>query len=659
MAGLCEGGNEPSGSLKAICKSPGVSSLGIWEATQFKMITRIDDDNNFLNKVAFSNESTFHVCGKVNTHNVRIWGSTNPHMVREVIRGIPKVNVWCCVMVDRIIGPFIFAEQKVNATSYKDMLELFAIPQLFELQPTVFVQQDGAPLHWALEVRRTLDNTFPARWIGRRRPIAWPPRSPDLTPLELFLWGFVKDKVYRTRVIDLDDLKARIRAAIASVDIDMLRRVWTELEFRLDVVRATRVRSDWTFAAAAAAISDLGWGEHVTDTAGKAWRALHFVMRVLRKGSDKSKEIACKSLVRPVMEYGAACWDPYRLEHIKTLEKIQKRALKCCRKNSPLKWDTLTDRRTRIRLCALFKTYRDKVWLQQDGAPPHFGSTEGNEYFDRSELQKFQLNKNASKKILTMFCCNSTEGNKYFDRSELQKFQLNKNASKKILTMFCCNSTEGNKYFDRSELQKFQLNKNASKKILTMFCCNSTEGNKYFDRSELQKFQLNKNASKKILTMFCCNSTEGNNTEGNKWFDRSELQIFQLNRNASKKILIMFCCNSTEGNKWFDQSELQRFQLNKNASKKFLTMFCCNSTEGNKWFDRSELQIFQLNKNAPKKILIMFCCNSTEGNKWFDRSELQRFQLNKNASKKILLIVFCFLSSCSFHFPSVSELFLI
>ncbi|KAJ4439423.1 hypothetical protein ANN_07547 [Periplaneta americana] len=70
--------------------------------------------------------------------------------------------------------------------------------------------------------------------------------------------------------------------------------------------------------------SDLGWGEHVTDTAGKAWRALHFVMRILSKGSDKSKEIAYKSLVRPVMEYGAACWNPYRLEHIKTLEKIKK-----------------------------------------------------------------------------------------------------------------------------------------------------------------------------------------------------------------------------------------------------------------------------------------------------------------------------------------------
>ncbi|KAJ4434528.1 hypothetical protein ANN_23090 [Periplaneta americana] len=120
----------------------------------------------------------------------------------------------------------------------------------------------------------------------------------------------------------------------------------------------TRSRGRWCEATIRGIMPERLWGEHVTDTAGKAWRALHFVMRVLRKVSGKSKEIAYKSLVRPVMEYGAACWDPYRLEHIKTLEKIQKRALKCCRKNSPLKWDTLTDRRTRIRLCALFKTYR-------------------------------------------------------------------------------------------------------------------------------------------------------------------------------------------------------------------------------------------------------------------------------------------------------------
>ena len=194
-------------------------------------LTRLDEDNNFLNKVAFSDESTFYVCGKVNTHNVRIWGSTNPHMV---ICDSLKVNVWCCVMVDRIIGPFFFVEQTVNATTYKDMLELYAIPQLSDLQPAAVFQQDGAPPHWALEVRRTLDKTFPARWIGRGGATAWPPRSPYMAPLDL--WGYVKDQVYSTRVIDLDDLKAGIRAAIATVEIDMLRRVWTEFKSRLDVV---------------------------------------------------------------------------------------------------------------------------------------------------------------------------------------------------------------------------------------------------------------------------------------------------------------------------------------------------------------------------------------------------------------------------------------
>ncbi|KAJ4426965.1 hypothetical protein ANN_26764 [Periplaneta americana] len=135
----------------------------------------------------------------------------------------------------------------------------------------------------------------------------------------------------------------------------------TSSEDRLQILTGMHLTSERICYAFSYSIhrSELGWGEHVTDTAGKARRALNFVMRVLRKDSDKSEEIAYKSLVRPVMEYGAACWDPYRLEHIKTLENIQKWALKFCRNNSPLKWDTLTDRRTRIRLCAMFKTYRD------------------------------------------------------------------------------------------------------------------------------------------------------------------------------------------------------------------------------------------------------------------------------------------------------------
>ena len=58
--------------------------------------------------------------------------------------------------------------------------------------------------------------------------------------------------------------------------------------------------------------SDLSWADQVNFTVQKAWRALHFVKRIVKKGNKNTKSLACTSLVRPILEYGAACWDPYR-----------------------------------------------------------------------------------------------------------------------------------------------------------------------------------------------------------------------------------------------------------------------------------------------------------------------------------------------------------
>ena len=63
--------------------------------------------------------------------------------------------------------------------------------------------------------------------------------SPDITSLHFFLWGYVKDIVYRTKVRDINDLHHRIIKAIDTVTVDMLARTWQEIEYRLDVVRAT------------------------------------------------------------------------------------------------------------------------------------------------------------------------------------------------------------------------------------------------------------------------------------------------------------------------------------------------------------------------------------------------------------------------------------
>jgi hypothetical protein len=120
------------------------------------------------------------------------------------------------------------------------MLQLYLLSQLEDHQPNVVFQQDGAPPHWARIFREFLDMPFPGRCVGRDGPILWPPRSPDITPLDFFLWRYVKDIVYRTPVTSLDELKLRIVAAIETVTLQMLENSCREIEYRLDILRAKK-----------------------------------------------------------------------------------------------------------------------------------------------------------------------------------------------------------------------------------------------------------------------------------------------------------------------------------------------------------------------------------------------------------------------------------
>jgi len=65
--------------------------------------------------------------------------------------------------------------------------------------------------------------------------------------------------------------------------------------------------------------SDLSWADHVNYTVKKAWKALHFIMRILKKGNSNTKSLAYTTLVRPILEYGAPCLDPYREGQIHAL----------------------------------------------------------------------------------------------------------------------------------------------------------------------------------------------------------------------------------------------------------------------------------------------------------------------------------------------------
>jgi len=69
--------------------------------------------------------------------------------------------------------------------------------------------------------------------------------------------------------------------------------------------------------------SDLNWADQVYYMVKKPWKALHFTMRILKKGNSNTKSLAYMSLVRPILEYGAACWDPYREGQISSVYMVQ------------------------------------------------------------------------------------------------------------------------------------------------------------------------------------------------------------------------------------------------------------------------------------------------------------------------------------------------
>ena len=96
-------------------------------------------------------------------------------------------------MHDKIIGLFFFAEKTITAQIYLDILTEYVSPQLKQYQSQVIFQQDGEQLIGALKFVSFFNEVFPDRCIGHDDPIPWLPCFPDITLLDFFLWGYVKD----------------------------------------------------------------------------------------------------------------------------------------------------------------------------------------------------------------------------------------------------------------------------------------------------------------------------------------------------------------------------------------------------------------------------------------------------------------------------------
>ncbi|GFU13098.1 putative transposable element [Trichonephila clavipes] len=104
----------------------------------------------------------------------------------------------------------------------------------------LWFQQDGATCHIARATIDLLKDTLGDHLISRFGPVNWPPRSCDLTPLDYFLWGYVKSLVYADKPQTLNYLEDNILRVIADIRPQMLEKVIRNWTSRLDYIRASR-----------------------------------------------------------------------------------------------------------------------------------------------------------------------------------------------------------------------------------------------------------------------------------------------------------------------------------------------------------------------------------------------------------------------------------
>jgi hypothetical protein len=116
-------------------------------------------------------------------------------------------------------------------------------------------------------------------------------------------------------------------------------------------------------------------GRFVVLISVRSWVDPRAIVRLKRLGQLKdpmnSSEIelaafrreAHKSLVRPILEYGAACWDPYRECDISALDRVQNKAAKFVQCTGGSVWESLVQRRMTARLYAFYKAHNaERAW---------------------------------------------------------------------------------------------------------------------------------------------------------------------------------------------------------------------------------------------------------------------------------------------------------
>ena len=200
-------------------------------------LDKCNRDEQFLQFFIIGDEAGFCMNGTVNFHNEHVYAERrNPPAAASYERNMSRerVNVWVGLCGNgSLLGPFFF-QGNLNGQDYLNLINESVVPAMEQIFPRqrrgafrrVWWAQDGAPPHRLVAVRQRLAELFGNRVIAVYNEVEWPPRSPDLTPCDFFLWGDLQNKIFTTPPANVQELRARIVEEVDNLHQDpgMIRR---------------------------------------------------------------------------------------------------------------------------------------------------------------------------------------------------------------------------------------------------------------------------------------------------------------------------------------------------------------------------------------------------------------------------------------------------
>ena len=193
----------------------------------------------FVQDLVIGDEACFSLNSSLNTHNIRQYsprGQRPLNFSYEKKNSRQKVTVWVGLVGNgTLLGPY-FLDQNVNGECYLNMINDQVVPTLDQMPRfarrrngqfrRLWWAQDGAPAHRRRIVTDRLHQLFGNRVISLNEEVEWPPRSPDLTPLDFFLWGHLKSRIFSSPPANIEELRRRIvdETDVVRQDGNLIRR---------------------------------------------------------------------------------------------------------------------------------------------------------------------------------------------------------------------------------------------------------------------------------------------------------------------------------------------------------------------------------------------------------------------------------------------------